>query len=61
MILSVHKQPTPMILQFRLRAYNYTSATWVVGVYDTLGSARRAKASWESISKFARYVVEPNP
>jgi hypothetical protein len=50
-----------MILQFRLRAYNATSDTWVIGVYDTLDSARRAKASWEAISKFARYVVEPNP
>jgi hypothetical protein len=50
-----------MILQFRLRAYNATSDTWVIGVYDTLESARRSKASWEAISKSTRYVVEPNP
>jgi hypothetical protein len=50
-----------MILQFRLRAYNATSDTWVIGVYDTRESAERSKRSWEAISKFARYVVEPNP
>ena len=51
-----------MILQFRLRAYNATSDTWVVGVYDTRESAERRKAEWEAIvGTAARYVVEPNP
>jgi len=49
------------ILQFRIRAYDATSTTWVVGVYDTRACAERMCREWRSINKSARYVVEPNP
>jgi len=49
------------ILQFRIRAYDATSSTWVVGVYDTRDSAERVCREWQFINKSARYVVEPNP
>jgi len=50
-----------MILQYRLRAYDASAATWIVGVYDDRATADRVKGQWQAITQTVRFVVERNP